>query len=53
MTPSQERAMDLFDDSHTHTARCWWDCDEARWVCASVDPAGPADDHGTGDLYVR
>jgi hypothetical protein len=35
--------MDLFDDSHTHTAWCWWDCDGARWVCASVDPAEPAE----------
>jgi len=24
--------MHLFDDSHAHTARCWWDCDEANWV---------------------
>ena len=47
--------MDVFDDSHAHTARCWWDCEEARWVCASVvDPAEPADDYDTrDDLYVR
>jgi hypothetical protein len=47
--------MDLFDESHAHTARCWWDCDDARWVCVPVvDATESADDQGAGDdLYVR
>ena len=47
--------MQLLDDSHTHTARCWWDCDEARWVCQSVvDAVEIADEQDPGDpRYVR
>jgi hypothetical protein len=42
--------MDLFDDSHAHTAQCWWDCDEAHWVCPSVVGAVQiADDQDPGD----
>jgi hypothetical protein len=50
MTPSREADMHLFDDNHAHTAWCWWDCDEARWVCPPVvDALEIADDHGVGD----
>jgi hypothetical protein len=47
--------MVLFDDSYAHTAQCWWDCDEAYWVCPSVVGAVQiADDQDPGDpLYVR
>jgi hypothetical protein len=55
MTPGREAAMYLVDDSHAHTARCWWDCDEAHWVCPPVvDAVEIADDQDPGDpLYVR
>ena len=55
MTLSREAAVHLFDDSHAHTARCWWDCDEAHWVCLPVvDAVEIADDQDPGDpLYVR
>ena len=49
MTLTQEPVMDPFDENHAHTARCWWDCDEAQWVCSPADaPIDAADDHDAG-----
>ena len=46
--------MHWFDDSHAHTTQCWWDCDEARWVCFPVAETTEHDDHDGGDhLYGR
>ena len=40
--------MHLAEDAHPHTAECWWDCDEARWVCAPVgEVAKVAADNGS------
>ena len=38
--PTTETATDLAPESHIHTNHCWWDVDQARWVCPA--PAGTA-----------
>lgn len=27
-----------FEHGHVHTVRCYWDCRQARWQCATAAP---------------
>jgi hypothetical protein len=31
------------DQDHEHSSRCWWDLNQARWVCSPSTSVGPAD----------
>lgn len=40
----------MMTETHTHTVRCWWNPDEARWVCRDAAPRyvpGPVPGLGT------
>ena len=37
----------LTNETHTHTTHCWWNPDQARWVCAS--PGLPVDRPASSD----
>ncbi len=30
----------MLNDTHDHTTRCWWNPDQARWVCRYGSTAG-------------
>jgi hemerythrin-like domain-containing protein len=32
----------MITDTHTHTSGCWWNPDQARWVCHSTPGPAPA-----------